>query len=98
VSVLPLTYHSRLTDDNMIDQFDEGLTEGILPQLFHPLYHIYVFETPRILRYRPSVERLRTLLSNTTTDESKRDCIAKTIDLTYKMNHVSTIIPFSLHR
>lgn len=83
-------YHtSRLTDDDMADEFEGGIVEGTLPQAFHPFYHIHVFEKPRILRYKPHVENFRILLSSTTNDKTRQACIAKTMDQTRKMNNVS---------
>jgi hypothetical protein len=76
----------------MADKFNEGLAEGILPQELHPLYHIYVFETPRIMRYGPNVDRFRTLLSNTTDNETRQVCVAKARELTEKTNKVSARI------
>jgi hypothetical protein len=80
---------SRLTDDDMADEFEGGIVEGTLPQAFHPFYHIHVFEKPRILRYKPHMENFRILLSTTTSDETRQACIAKTMDQTTKMNNVS---------
>jgi hypothetical protein len=94
--ILELIYPShisRLTDDNMADEFDGGIAEGTLPQAFHPFYHIYVFEEPRTLRYRPHVENFRNLLNSTTSAEKKQACIAKITDQTTRMNRVSGRIP-----
>lgn len=73
----------------MANEFDGGIAEGILPQAFHPLYHIYPFDTPRMLRYQPNVERFRDSMNSAVDDETRQTCVASARKMTTKMNNVS---------
>jgi hypothetical protein len=79
-------FHFRLTDDEMKVEFDGGIAKGVLPEAFH---HIHVLDTPRMLRYRPNVEKFRISLNNSTDDETRQACIAHTQEQTTTMDHVS---------
>jgi hypothetical protein len=82
---------SRLTEDNMTDEVDGGINDSILPQTFHPLYHLYPFETPQILRYRPAVEKFRAVLRNATSDDVKQAYVTKMREETTIMNNVGDV-------
>jgi hypothetical protein len=73
----------------MANEFDGGIAEGILPQAFHPLYHIYPFDTPRMLRYQPDVERFRNSMNSAVDDETRQTYVASAKKTTTKMNNVS---------
>jgi len=77
-----------LTDDEMKVEFDGGIAKGVLPEAFH---HIHVLDTPRMLRYRPNVEKFRISLNNSTDDETRQACIAHTQEQTMTMDHDATI-------
>ena len=70
----------------MRDQFDGGIVKGTLPETFH---HINVLDTPRMLRYRPNVEKFRIVLNNTTDDVTRQACITNAQERTMTMDHVS---------
>jgi hypothetical protein len=75
----------------MAAELDGGIVEGTLPQAFH---HIQVLDTPRILRYRPNVDKFRVSLSDTTSDQTRQACIGKFREQTVRMNHVSSRKPY----
>jgi hypothetical protein len=70
----------------MKDKFDGGIAKGILPQAFH---HVDILDTPRMMRYRPNVEKLRVSLSNVIDDETRQAYIANIQEQTTIMNQVS---------
>jgi len=76
----------RLTDDEMKGEFDGGIAKGLLPEAFH---HTNVLDTPRMLRYRPNVEKFRISLNNATDDETRQACIANAQEQTMAKDHVN---------
>jgi len=77
-----------LTDDEMKGEFDGGIAKGLLPEAFH---HTNVLDTPRMLRYRPNVEKFRISLNNATDDETRQACIANAQEQTMVKDHDAAV-------